>query len=90
MASKFTQLDTAEEYLDIYLKLKDGFDYLASVIHNQEIPVVHQLRAAHALPEMAKTLRMYLLDEAKMQELEKAVKELEQLIATRLNQSQRN
>lgn len=83
MSSKFAQLNITEERLDLYWKLKYGFDVLVAILHNEEVNVVHRLRAVHTLSEVAKTLWLYLLDEEKLQELEQAVNELKQLIAGR-------
>jgi hypothetical protein len=87
MSEKFVQLTVPEERLDLYWKLKDAVDYQASVIHNDELHVKHRLRATLALNAMAKTLRIFIMDEEKMQELEKEVEDFNQLIAERLDQS---
>jgi hypothetical protein len=83
MLSKYKLLNVPEERLDLYLKLKDAVDYQASVIHNHELHVKHRLRATLALNAMAKTLRLFIMDEEKMQELEEEVDNLKQLFTER-------
>jgi hypothetical protein len=87
MSSKYELLNVPEERLNLYWKLKDACDYQASVIHNHDLHVKHRLRATLALNAMAKTLRIFIMDEEKMQELEKEVEDFNQLIAERLDQS---
>lgn len=87
MASTYEVLTVPEERRELYLILKDARDYLASVVHNHELHVRYRLRAVHALVEMAKTLRLFIMDEEKMQELEKDVEDLKHLFAERVNPS---
>ena len=85
MSSKFILFTVPEERLDVYLKLKDAYAYLASVVYNQELPEKYRLRAVHALNAMAKTLRLFIMDEEHLQELETDVEDLKQLIVQRID-----
>jgi hypothetical protein len=87
MSTKYEVLTVPEERRELYLILKEARDYLASVVHNPNHHVSHRLRAVHALAAMAKTLRLFIMDEEKMQELEEEVEDFKQLIAERLDQS---
>jgi hypothetical protein len=88
MSTKFEQLTVTEERRNLYWKLKDACAYLASVVQNHELKVKHRLRATQALAEMAKIVRLFIMDEEKMQELENEVEKLKQLFAERMNQTQ--
>jgi len=83
MTTKFEQLSVPEERLNVYWKLRDTLDYLASTVHNHKLHVRYRLRATQALSEIAKTLRIFIMDEEKIQELEKKVEKLKQLIEQR-------
>ncbi len=70
-------IDTEAERVDIYGKLKDCFDFLASIVFEGRTSVDFRIRAVRVLAETAKILRLFLRDEEKFDELEKEVRELE-------------
>ena len=47
-------LDTTLERDDVYRKIKDTFDYVASIVIDEEVPPVHRIRAAKVLSDLAK------------------------------------
>ncbi|MCK4953614.1 hypothetical protein KAS14_07500 [Candidatus Bathyarchaeota archaeon] len=73
-------LDTTLERDDVYRKIKDAFDYVASIVIDEEVSPVHRIRAAKALSDLAKTLRVYIRDEERIDELEKRIKEIEKRV----------
>ena len=75
-----TSYDTQEERDDIYGKTKNTFDFLASVVDDENVSHVHRIRAAKTLSSLAKTLRCYILDEEKLAELEKRLEKLEKTV----------
>lgn len=80
-SSEYEPFNSDEEREDVYRKLKDIFNFLASIIDDKNVGVVHRIRAAHIIPDHAKTLRAYLLDWEKLDELEKKLKELKKRLA---------
>jgi len=83
IASKYESINIEEERIDIYRKLKDGFDHLLSIVFDEDKNEVYQLRAIQNLPNIAKVLRRFIRDEEKIVELEKEVKELRKLVTNR-------
>ena len=71
--SNHKPFDVKEEREDVYRKLKCGYDVLASIMCDGKENLIHRIRAATALPETAKTLRLFLLDVEKYDELEKKI-----------------
>ena len=81
--SDYQPIDFKEEREDVYRKLKDSYDVLASIIYNGNENVIHRLRAVMALSEIAKTRRLYILDEEKYNELKKEIKEIKKQFGKR-------
>lgn len=73
-------LDTTLERDDVYRKIKDAFDYVVSIVIDEEVPPVHRIRAAKVLSDLAKTLRVYMRDEERIDELDKKIKEIEKSV----------
>ena len=69
-----------EEREDLYTKLKDCFDFLASTIVDEIVPIVIRIRAAVVLCNTARITRLFLLDEERLGELEKKVKAMEKTL----------
>ena len=73
---EFKTLISERERDDVYRKMKNTFDFLASVVDDEKISHVHRIRAAKSLSAIAKTLRAYIQDEERYYELEKKIKKL--------------
>ena len=73
---EFKTLITERERDDVYSKMKNTFDFLASVVDDEKSSYVHRIRAAKSLSAIAKTLRVYIQDEERYYELEKKIKKL--------------
>lgn len=74
---EFKTLITERERDDVYSKIKNTFDFLASVVDDEKSSHVHRIRAAKSLSAITKTLRVYIQDEERYYELEKKIKKLE-------------
>ena len=61
-----TRYDTQGEREDIYNKTKNTLNFLASIVDDESVSLVHRIHAAKVLPRLPKTLRFYILDEEKI------------------------
>lgn len=85
--SNYKSINLAEERMDIYRKLKDVFDYLASIVFDEDENIIYRLRAIQNLSNIAKVLRLFILDVEKIGELGKEVEELRTMVTKRINRS---
>ena len=72
--------ETGEERDDVYGKMKNTFDFCAAIVDDEKRSHIHRIRAAKSLSTLAKTLRVYILDEERWDELEERMKKLEKTI----------
>jgi hypothetical protein len=81
--SEHELFNSAKEREDIYRKLKDAFDFLASIIIDEEASVIQRIRATKTLSETAKTMRSYIRDEERLDELARKIKKIKKQIASK-------
>ena len=81
--SEYEPINIDEEREDIYRKLKDALDWLASIVVNKDSNIVYRLQAARILPVYARIMRLFLQDWEKMDVLEREVEKLKKIALLR-------
>jgi hypothetical protein len=75
LSLKPIQIDLRMERIDLYLKLREAFDWLSSVANDENIDIKTRLKAIQLLGYVAQTAIGMLSDE-KMNELEEMIEEV--------------
>jgi hypothetical protein len=75
LSLKPIQIDLRMERIDLYLKLREAFDWLSSVANDENIDIKTRLKAIQLLGYVAQTAIGMLSDE-KMDELEELIEEV--------------